>query len=799
MMRRSYLRLAVGAFLSVAAVLPMSVAGCGSDASSEFDTPPAAEGGPVDQDGMVFAPNPDAEAGTQCTSGKACGDGGVCAGNVCCTATSACGDVCCGTTEVCSFQKCAVPGAICHDSSECGAGSYCEFTLGTSTDGGVTDGGADAACVSGVDRTGRCLPRPPDCAPDAGSASDAGLTCLEKCEYKPVTTFTPVQKFAWGGQVVSPFATDVMMAPIVIELDDDACDGKVTERDIPEIVFSTFQQGNYPGTGPNNGQLHAISIVGGAFVDKWTVPNAGNATIVNPTKQIAAGNFDGKPGNEVVACGIDGKLHAFKGTDGSELWASPVLTLCFMPAIADLEGDGTVEVIVEGAILNGADGTIKHLFVPAINGPLVISDLDSDGTLDVITSSRGYHADGTQFVDTNIATTASFPGTQDWKGAWAGIGDFDNDGKPEVVAVDNTTHSLLVWRYDAAAAGKFTIVRPLTDMNAMFSASNTCPVGTWGNLHGGGPPTVADFNHDGVPDVALAGGIGYVVFDGKKLVDPAVTGANAILWSKVTTDCSSASTGSTVFDFDGDGKAEVVYSDEQRMRIYDGTTGAELASFCNTTATLVEFPIVADVDNDGHADIIVASNAYAETCAADGGAPTKQAGIRVFGAETGTWVRTRRVWNEHAYHITNVNEDGTIPTKELPNWTQPGLNNFRQNKQPGSEFAAPNVVAIAAPLCPGPTGVVVTVRNIGEALVPAGVVVGVYGGVPSTGVKLGSVTTTRALYPAESEPLELTLAVVPPTVYTVVDDGAPPHPAWHECRTDDNTSPAVGTACSSPH
>ena len=59
-----------------------------------------------------------------------------------------------------------------------------------------------------------------------------------------------------------------------------------------------------------------------------------NTTVVNPTKQIAAGNFDGKPGNEVVACGVDGKLHALKGTDGSELWASPVLTLCFMPAIA---------------------------------------------------------------------------------------------------------------------------------------------------------------------------------------------------------------------------------------------------------------------------------------------------------------------------------------------------------------------------------------------------------------------------------------------------------------------------------
>lgn len=790
MMRRSCAVVAFAAVAVAAAFLPMS--GCGSDADdSTFVPEPAETGG--DPEGGGFVPNPPTDGAAPCTTGKACGDGGVCAGNVCCTAKSACGDVCCGGGQVCSFQKCVVPGAVCHDSSDCALNEYCEFTLGTATDGGVVDGGGDASCVAIADRTGKCLPRPPTCAPDAGATTDGGaITCLEKCEVRPpATTFTPVQKFAWGGEIVAPFSTDVMMAPIVIQLDDDDCDGKVTDRDIPEIVFSTFSNGAYG----SNGVIHAISLKNGAFVEKWAVPNAGNATVVNPTKQIAAGDFDGKPGNEVVACGVDGALHAFRGTDGAELWVSPAIQ-CFMPAIADLDGDGKPEVIVEGGILNGVDGTLKHAFVPALNGPFVVSDLDSDGKLDVITSSRGYKADGTMFVDTGIAQTGSFPGTQDWKGAWAGIGDFNGDGKPEVVAVDNETHQVLVWRYDAVAAGKFTIVRPLIDMNALFGAS-TCPVGSWGNLHGGGPPTIADFDKDGTPDVGLAGGVGYVVFDGKKLVNTAFTGTQAIMWSKVTTDCSSASTGSTVFDFDGDGKAEVVYSDEQRMRIYEGATGNELASFCNTTATLIEFPIVADVDNDGHADIVVISNAYGSTCV-DGVTPTKQAGVRVFGPATGSWVRTRRVWNQHSYHITNIGEDGKVPATELPNWKQPGLNNFRQNKQPGSEFAAPNLVVTVDPICPGPTGVTVTVRNVGEALVPAGVVVGVYSGTPSTGTKIGSVTTSRPLYPAESEPLDLTTSGSPATVYAVVDDGAPPHPEWVECRKDDNTSKAAVMSCIVP-
>ncbi len=797
MLRRMCLLAAVTTVVAAGLVLPVSVSGCSSESESLFDegAQDGAGGGDGGGSSGFLPPNPPAEDGAAaCTTGKACGDGGVCAGSVCCSAKLACGDVCCAGGEVCSFGKCAVPGAVCRDSTDCASGQYCELSLGTTTDGGVKDAGSDAAaCITGVDRTGRCLPRPPACAPDAGAPADGGaVSCVEKCEYKPATaTFTPVQKLAWGAQTISPFATDVMMAPIVIELDDDDCDGKVTERDIPEIVFSTFQSGAYE----TNGVLRAISAVNGAFVDKWQVPNAMTTTVINPTKQIAAGNFDGKPGNEVVACGLDGKAHAFRGTDGAELWASPVVT-CFMPSIADLDGDGNVEVIVEGAILNGATGAIKHAFTPALNGPFVVSDLDSDGVLDVVTSSRGYHADGTMFVDTGIATTASFPDDSDWKGPWAGVADFNLDGKPEVVAVDNMTHEILVWRYDAAAPQKFTIVRQPVDMNAKFAANNC---GGWGATHGGGPPTIADFDRDGVPDVGLAGGIGYVVFDGKKLVNAAIAGVDTIMWAKSTTDCSSASTGSTVFDFDGDGRAEVVYSDEQRLRIYEGATGNELASVCNTTATLIEFPLVADVDNDGHADIVVVSNAYAQTCN-DGMTNTKQAGVRVFGDANGSWVRTRRVWNEHAYHITNVAEDGTIPKNEPANWKQVGLNNFRQNKQPGSEFAAPNLVASIAPLCPAKNGVVVTVRNVGEALVPAGVVVGVYAGTPSTGTKIGSVTTTRALYPAESEPLDLLFAgPAPASVYAIVDDGAPPHPSWHECRTDDNTTKATSIACNGPN
>jgi hypothetical protein len=784
-MRRRLLFFAVA---SAALAAPLAVAACGGGGGSTGGSSSAghggggADGGPggstatTGTGGSLFV-----DQSSPCITGQACGDGGVCAGESCCSAALACGDACCIAGQVCSFQKCVNPGAACHDSSECGAAEYCEFSLGDESDAGPPD----AACTGGASqRNGKCLPRPPTCAADAGAPDGGALDCLEKCEYHPTGTFSPVLKASWGGQLVAPHGTDVMMAPIVIQLDDDNCDGKINEQDIPEIVFTTFTGGAYTKAGT----LHAISMKNGALVDKWS----SSTPAVSPATSLAGGDIDGLPGNEIIACGdTQPSTIAFKG-DGTVLWTAAVS--CYMPSIADLDGDGAPEVIVEGGVLDGKTGAVKAPFSPAL-GHFIVSDLDGDGQLDIITATRAYHADGTKFVDTGLA------------GTWPAIADFDHDGKPEVVNIDNAAHTLSIWRYDPTQTGSFLVVRAAVDMNSPFP-SNPCPTGSAGYTHGGGPPTVADFDGDGTPDVGLAGGIAYTVFNGKKLVDAAVAGPSTILWSVQTQDCSSASTGSSVFDFDGDGKAEVIYSDERYLRIYDGTNGNVLFQTCNTTGTLVEYPLIADVDNDGHADIVVVSNSYASgnpSYQCNDGTNIAQAGVRVFGDANGTWVRTRRIWNQHPYHVTNVNEDGTIPAHEQPNWTQPGLNNFRQNKQPGSEFSAPDAVVSLGRVCPGPSALVATVRNVGQAALPSGVAVGFYLGQPGSGTLLGQGTTKSVLYPAEAE--EVTLALVNPDpgllsgatpVYAVVDDGMPAHPLWHECRADNNTSSAMSAKCDSP-
>ncbi len=330
---------------------------------------------------------------------------------------------------------------------------------------------------------------------------------------------------------------------------------------------------------------------------------------------------------------------------------------------------------------------------------------------------------------------------------------------------------------------------------------------------------MADFNGDGTPDVALAGGIGYVVFDGKKLVDPTVqTGAATILsWADSTTDCSSAQTGSTVFDFQGTGKAQVVYSDEENLRIYDGPTGNVLFHTCNTTGTLVEFPVVADVDNDGHADIVVVSNAYASGTAeyqCNDGTHIAQSGVRDLR-------RRQRHLGAHARRCGGTSTPTTSPTSPptapSPSTKAAQLLAARPRQLPPEQAARPRVlrartavISIGGPSAPGPDALVATVRNIGQAALPA------RRGhrllreeARPLGTLLGQAMTTTVLYPAQSEDVVFPLdqpgpgahQAAPSPVYAVRRrrDAARTR-AWHECRTDNKTSvPVSAQACQTAH
>ena len=238
-----------------------------------------------------------------------------------------------------------------------------------------------------------------------------------------------------------------------------------------------------------------------------------------------------------------------------------------------------------------------------------------------------------------------------------------------------------------------------------------------------GAPTVGDFDNDGQPEIGVAGASRYVVLETN----------GTIKWQAVVQDNSSNVTGSSIFDFEGDGAVEVVYADELKLRVYRGRDGVVLWETARPSGTTYEMPIIVDVDGDGRAEIVVPSNNYAFA------GPT---GIQVYGDDR--WVSTRRIWNQHTYHITNINDDATIPAREPNNWEI--YNNFRQNRlAAGCEFSKPDLVASFARRADEEGSIRLTVRigNGGGSTVAAGVSVAFYDGDPSAGASLLGTAPTR--------------------------------------------------------
>jgi RHS repeat-associated protein len=426
-----------------------------------------------------------------------------------------------------------------------------------------------------------------------------------------------VLKWSWTGSTTLPASLNVLNTPVVIDLNGDGT---------PDVVF-----GSTASTGGNAIEVGNVRALDGKTgTELFTV----TSRTINVASSLAVGDIDGDGKPEIVAADSSGtSLLAFEH-DGILKWQSQAVELFAWgsPAIADLDGDGRLEIVVGRQVVNsngtlrwtGAGGSGRGTY--GTGGLPLASDIDLDGFTDIVVGNTVYSHDGQIKVQANLTD------------GFNAVGNFDADPQAEIVLVGSGS----VWLLEHD--GRLT----------------WGPVAIPGGGHGG-PPTIADFDGDGEPEIGVAGATRYAVFETD----------GSVKWQAVTQDGSSNVTGSSVFDFEGDGSAEVVYRDELKLRVYRGSDGTVLFETPMSSCTWYEYPLVADVDADGHAEIVVGANT---NCGLG-----VQRGIHVFGDRDNRWVPTRKIWNQHSYHITNVNEDGTIPAVEAVNWLIPGLNNFRLN------------------------------------------------------------------------------------------------------------------------
>lgn len=474
---------------------------------------------------------------------------------------------------------------------------------------------AEAPGLPGEDSAEPDTSEPGSC--DGWSPSEPGTAAVdEACINEPEKgTWTPVVEWQWQSNTLNPGYDDIMSTPAIANLTDDNGDGLVDADDIPDIVFTSFDGGAYSSPGA----LTAISGDGSGEI--WSLRSVDGETVYS-SGGVAIGDIDADGEMEVCTAGVLHAVVCVTGSTGALEWAAGTETHPYgAPAMADMDGDGLSEVIF-GRQIFSHDGLTLGVGGGGYGGfsSTFAVDMDGDGALEVVGGNTAYEIDGTIMWS---------DGGSD---GYAAVGDFNGDGRPDVVKV---------------SGGQVTLTA--NDESMMWQVE--VPGG------GGGSPTVADFDGDGLPEIGVAGAYYYVVFD--------TDGTQ--LWANAVQDYSSSITGSSVFDFEGDGSAEVVYADELTLWVYDGATGAvELELKEHASGTLFEYPLIADVDADGSTEIVLASNNYSYS---------GWNGITVIGDAGNSWAPARPIWNQYGYHITNVEDDGRIPAVQQENWLT--WNSFR--------------------------------------------------------------------------------------------------------------------------
>ncbi|HEX9737172.1 MAG TPA: VCBS repeat-containing protein, partial [Thermoanaerobaculia bacterium] len=400
----------------------------------------------------------------------------------------------------------------------------------------------------------------------------------------PEPSFEPIEEW-WLRDV------DVETAPVVVQLSDDNGDGSIDSRDVPDVVFAAEEaQGR---------TVIAASGLDGSRL--WTFRSSAEHPLPLPLNHVAAADLDGDGVAEVLAARRDGRLVCLDH-QGNPRWVSDAFEgvgerTAGGIAVGDLDGDGVPEIVVGRAVLSNegtfiAQGTKNRGRNENFYGPLgtrlvpgatdyphsILADVDLDGRQEIVAGDAVYRlVDGAlEVVWDRVAPDRLMDD------GFSAVGNFDADPEAEIVYV--SSNQVMILNHDGSVFASSRLIVP-------FSALERATF--WG-----GAPTVADLTGDGVPEIVVAGDTQVVAF----------RSSLSVLWRR-SIDDQAAITSTSAFDFDGDGFREVVYLDNRTFYVLDGRTGAVLHSRPNLSKTASEYPVVADVDGDGRAEILVPSNA----------------------------------------------------------------------------------------------------------------------------------------------------------------------------------------------
>jgi gliding motility-associated-like protein len=537
------------------------------------------------------------------------------------------------------------------------------------------------------------IPCPEICDNQLDDDSDGYVDCYDAdcdCFEMPDTSCTVVQDLT-GFSIKQAWKSDASIVlgsttPFVANLDPQT-------DSIPEILVvgkssSSFGRAIriFKGDGSDKSSPKKLEIPG------W-IYNYASANMV-----IADLDRDGIP--ELIVPGLDSKIHVFNHFDPNtdppmKLWVSSVENTVANHgevAVADFDADGVPEIFTGNEIFkldltNPASPTLHLLLKGMGDGGFSSSgfgtasstaadllsvndcngDPDCDG-LELVGGGSIYSidldpvdGDGLEIKEKRNLNLLD-PTSTNFKDGFTAIADIDLDGLPEVV-INTSIGSGTTFKYGVAAWNKNGLV-------GFFHINSSAPP-----FGSGGPILVANVFDDksagfalDFPEIIVVGQNKVFCFNQNAA---SLNSAAPFWWSLNVVDGSGRS-GASVFDFNGDGALEIVYRDEMDLRVlYGGAApfppGVDAdrnwATFPVTSPTNDEYPIVADVDADHQAEIIVTGDS--QTSATLGR-------LFVFESATYAWPDARPVWNQYNYFGLNINDDFTVPKTQQKHWLEMG-------------------------------------------------------------------------------------------------------------------------------
>jgi outer membrane protein assembly factor BamB len=350
-----------------------------------------------------------------------------------------------------------------------------------------------------------------------------------------------------------------------------------------EIVFGCYR---------NDSMIYALNAEDGTLLWKYNAAGAGDGCN-DVAVLIYDVTGDGKP-EVIVPSSCHPRTFCFRGNDGSVLWQTITRGSDSPPVIADLQGNGNLEILhgeFGGWVrsINALTGATNwDILVDAnswVQTAPTIVDLNNNGQLDFVVGTWGFSNNSRFYAyegnTRNLLWSIPLDG---YSYHGTGVADLNGDGFPNLVIGDYS--------------GKLHVLNGNTG-TYLWSFQGPGYIGS--------PPAIADINGDGHCEIVITSGSRVIALD--RLGNQ--------LWQFTMSGGGSCFRGVALADITNDSLPEVIFgSTNGSVYALKGTDGSllwtmDLQAHYGSTLRINHAPVIADFTGNDTLDMFVVGG-YAE-------------------------------------------------------------------------------------------------------------------------------------------------------------------------------------------